>query len=301
MRYNNILFISLLTISLLISCKNNGSKKEVFTPQFSTFKSESPDKPDTSLKREISYGLLTPIEASALFYRLNVRNEQSILNPISNSDQYLTSSKTALNLGIYGVDLAYLKMFNLGQETFNYMLTLRSMSNKLNIPESYLTDPIKKIENDLGDSDSLMILMDTAYKKIEDHLRQNGRESTAGFMIMGGWVEAMYIATQLVYDENDPDPEVVERIAEQKYILVSILTYMKNYYDDPMIVYYTKKLLYLKKYFDTFEIYFKKGDLEIDNVKHVLRSSGSEMTITVKTLNEIRDYILTLRTEMTAF
>jgi hypothetical protein len=300
MKSTSVLLTGLLVIVLAGSCKHKESKQEIFKPVFSTLRSDSVNKPAIESKREIFYGLLTPIEISNLFSRLNVPYEQARLNPISNSDQYLSSSKASINLGIYGVDLGYLKMFDQGQEIFNYMLTIRSICNKLGIPENYLSDPIKKIEKDLGNSDSLITIMNTAYKQIEDHLRQNGRESTAGLMIMGGWVEGMYIATQLVYNEAKPDPEVVERIAEQKYTLVSLLSFMKNYYNDPVVVYYTKKLLHLQKYFNTFEIYFMKGDLEIDNVKQVFRSSGSEMTVTVETLNQIRDYILKLRTEMTA-
>jgi len=102
----------------------------------------------------------------------------------------------------------------------------------------------------------------------------------------------------MVYDPAKPDPEVVQRIAEQKYTLTSLLSYMKNYYDDPVVLFYTKKLKFLKNYFDTFDIYFKKGDLEIDNTKKIFRSSGSEMTVTVETLNKIRDYVKELRTEM---
>jgi hypothetical protein len=117
-------------------------------------------------------------------------------------------------------------------------------------------------------------------------------------MVMGGWVEAMYIATQLVYNPLNPDAEVVQKIAEQKYTLTSLLSFMKNYYDDPVVVYYTKKLKFLKNYFDSFEIYFEKGDLEIDTTKQVLRSSGAKMTISVETLNTIRDYVAKLRTEM---
>jgi hypothetical protein len=140
--------------------------------------------------------------------------------------------------------------------------------------------------------------MQEAYTDIENHLRENGRESTAGLMIMGGWVEAMYIATQLVYDSDNPDVEVIQKIAEQKYTLTSLLSFMKNYYDDPIVVYYTKKLKYLQNYFDTFDIYFMKGDLEIDTVRQVLLSSGTKMTVTIETLDEIRDYIASLRTEM---
>jgi hypothetical protein len=178
------------------------------------------------------------------------------------------------------------------------MVTIRDLCNKLSIPDNLLLDPIKSVQNDMANTDTITALMNKAYTDIETHLRQSGRESTAGLMVMGGWVEAMYIATQLVYNPANPDPEVVQKIAEQKYTLTSLLSFMKNYYDDPVVVYYTKKLKYLKKYFDSFDIWFKKGDLEIDTVKQVLRSSGTKMTITVETLNDIRDYVAKLRTEM---
>jgi tRNA-dihydrouridine synthase len=172
------------------------------------------------------------------------------------------------------------------------------MSNKLGIPDYLLADPIKRIQNDMSEPDTIVALMNKAFRKMEDHLRTDGRASTAGLMVMGGWIEAMFIATQLVYDQSNPDPEVVQKIAEQKYTLTSLLSFMKNYYDDPVVVYYTKKLKFLKNYFDTFEIYFKKGDLEIDTARQVFRSTGTEMTITVETLNNIRNYISKLRTEI---
>ena len=73
---------------------------------------------------------------------------------------------------------------------------------------------------------------------------------------------------------------------------------MRNYYDDPVVVYYTKKLIFLKKYFDTFDIYFKIGDLKIDTSRKVLEASGCDMTISTETLNNIRNYVAKLREEM---
>jgi len=108
----------------------------------------------------------------------------------------------------------------------------------------------------------------------------------------------MFIATQLAYNPEKPDPEVVQKIAQQKYTLATLLSFLKNYYDDPVVVYYSKKLKYLKNYFDSFDIIFKKGDLEIDTTRQVFRSTGSQMTVTVETLNKIRDYVSKLRTEM---
>jgi len=291
-----ILFIVILPG--VFSCKQRIKEKEPFVPVFSTYASDSTKKDEVPVKNEIFYGILTPVQISTIFNRLGIPHSNEILNPIQNRDLYLSSSKASINTGIYGVDFGYLKVFGIGQQLIDYMVTIREMCNKLGLPDSYLTEPIKKIEGDLAEPDTIMFLMSDAYTRMENHLREGGRESTAGLMVMGGWVEAMYIATQLVYNPEKPDPEVVQKIAEQKYTLTSLLSFLKNYYDDPVVVYYSKKLKYLKNYFDSFDIYFRKGDLEIDINKQVFRSTGSEMNVTIETLNKIRDYIKKLRTEM---
>jgi len=292
-------FLSLAIILVIVfSCKPKPVEKEIFTPSFSTYKSDTAAKAIPAAKKETYYGLLTPMEICVIFERLAVPYSTTILNPHSNTDLYLSNSKAAINTGVYGVDFGYLKMFGFGQEVIDYMVTIREMSNKLGIPDNLLIDPIRKVQKDMADPDTITSLMKKAYYDIENHLRQSGRESTAGLMVMGGWVEAMFIATQLVYNPMNPDAEVVQRIAEQKYTLTSLLSFMKNYYDDPVVVYYTKKLKFLKNYFDTFDIYFEKGDLEIDTTRQVLLSTGAKMTVTVETLNTIRDYVAKLRTEM---
>ncbi|MCU0457249.1 MAG: hypothetical protein MUE74_13200 [Bacteroidales bacterium] len=291
-----LLFIILLSIN---ACKSKAPEKAPATEGFSTYRSVPPGGSAPAAKMETHYGLLTPVEISVIFERLGIPYNSAALNPVSNKDLYLSNSKAAINTGVYGADFGYLKIFGIGQEVINYMMTIREMSNKLGIPDNLLTEPIKQVRSDIADPDTITALMKKSYDDIENHLRESGRESTAGLMLMGGWVEAMYLATHLVYNPANPDPEVVQKIAEQKYTLTSLLSFMKNYYDDPVVVYYTKKLKYLKNYFDSFEIYFEKGDLEIDTVRQVLLSSGStKMTVTVETLNKIRDYVEKLRTEM---
>jgi hypothetical protein len=291
----------LLIIILIIfasSCKSGKKEKDSLVPTFSTYKSDSAKANHPVEKNEIFYGILTPVEICTIFNRLGVPYNNATLNPTSNRDEYLSSSKASINTGIYGVDFGYLKVFGIGQQMIDYMVTIREMSNKLGIPDSYLTEPIRKVQSDISEPDTILLLMNSAFIKMESHLREGGRESTAGLMIMGGWVEAMFIATQLVYNPTKPDPEVIQKIAQQKYTLTSLLSFLKNYYDDPVVVYYSKKLKYLKNYFDSFDIYFKKGDLEIDTAKQVFRSTGSKMTVTIETLNKIRDYVARLRTEM---
>ncbi|MCJ7448931.1 MAG: hypothetical protein MUO72_14690 [Bacteroidales bacterium] len=290
--------VIIFILIVIISCKSKSPEKDKLIPVFSTFKTDSTGKTEPASKNETYYGVLTPVEICVIFNRLGVPYSDATLNPTSNMDLYLSNSKTSLNTGIYGVDFGYLKLFGIGQEVINYMVTIREMSFKLGIPDNMLTEPIRRVQNDIAEPDTITSLMQKAYNDIENHLRQSGRESTAGLIVLGGWVEALYIATQLVYNPARPDPEVVQKIAEQKYTLTALLSFLKNYYDDPVVVYYTKKLKFLKNYFDTFEIYFEKGDLEIDKTRQVFRSSGVKMTVTVETLNKIRDYVSQLRTEM---
>lgn len=287
--------IFLLIVS--ISCRHDAGEKE-FKPSFTTFTTTSEGAPVKKEKSEIFYGTLNPVEVCAIFNRLGANYDNSIPNPIGNGDNYLSSAKAALNTGIYGVDFGYLKLFGAGQDLMNYVITIRELSHKLGIPDEYLSSAVKMMQGNITENDSLLTYMNAAFMKMENHLRESGRESTAGLLLIGGWVEAMYITTQLVYDPANPDPEVVQKIAGQKFALHSLLSFIKNYYDDPVVVYYSKKLKYLNNYFDTFNIYFRKGDLEIDTVKQVLRASGTEMDVTVGTLNEIRDYVGKLRMEM---
>ncbi|HKK41548.1 MAG TPA: hypothetical protein VJ963_04000 [Bacteroidales bacterium] len=295
-KISSLIFIVL--IAFVYSCKQDTGKRDSFKPVFSTYNADSTGTDTAGKRYEIHYGVLTPVEVCDIFNRLGISYDMAALNPVSNADLYLSSARAAINEGIYGVDFGYLKIFGVGQKMIDYMVTVRDLADKLGIPDDYISSTFKSMQDDMAEPDTIINLMNRVYTRIENHLRESGRESTAGLIVLGGWVEAMYIATQVAYNPQNPDPQVVQKIAEQKYTLNSLLSFMKNYYDDPVVVYYTKKLKYLKNYFDSFEIYFREGDLEIDTARQVFIASGSQMTITVATLDNIRRYIAGLRKEM---
>jgi len=291
--------IAICALTLIItSCNRTAKGPVVPAPVFSTRLPETAN--DTLNIREIYYGLLTPVEVCNIFERLGIRYNDTIILASDNRNLYMSSYKAAMNLGVYGVDMGYMKLFGVNRQTVGYFSTIRTLSDRLNMPDTFLSDAIRSFDADIGNADSLTTLMNDAYSKIDEHLRREGSEGTLGLMLMGGWIEAMYLATQLAYDPKNPDPQVVGKLAEQKYSLISLLSFMKNYYDDPMVVFYTKKLKYLNRWFDTFEIYYQPGDVTIDTLRQVITTTGTEMTVTVGTLNEIRDYVAKLRAEITA-
>ncbi len=117
--------LMLLLIITSFSCKHKETVQDIFNPGFSTLRSDSADPDAPVSKEETYYGVLTPVEICVIFNRLGVPYREAALNPISNADLYLSTSKAAINTGIYGVDFGYLKMFGIGQEVINYMLTIR--------------------------------------------------------------------------------------------------------------------------------------------------------------------------------
>jgi hypothetical protein len=299
MRQTRPVFVALCAVLIFsASCKRAEKATHIPTPVFSTYIPDSPE--DTSKMREIYYGLLTPVEVCNIFERLGLHYNDTAILSTEYQNLYMSSYKAAMNLGVYGVDMGYMKLFGVNRQTVSYFNTVKILSERLNMPDTFLSDAIRGLDAEINNADTLTGLMNDAYKKIDDHLRLEGSEGTLGLMLMGGWIEAMYLATQLAYDPENPDPQVVGKIAEQKYSLISLLSFMKNYYDDPMVVFYTKKLKYLNRWFDTFEIYYQPGDVRIDTTRQVITTSGTEMTVTVGTLNEIRDYIAKLRAEITA-
>ncbi len=280
------------------SCKRAEKSAKIPVPVFSTYLPDTPA--DTTKMREIYYGLLTPVEVCNIFERLGLHYNDTVILAPENQDLYMSSYKAAMNLGVYGVDMGYIRLFGINRQTISYFNTIKVLSERLNMPDTFLSDAIRGVNADINNADTVTGLMNDAFQKIDKHLRQEGSEGTLGLMLMGGWIEAMYLASQLAYDPKNPDPQVVGKLAEQKYSLISLLSYMKNYYDDPMVVFYTKKLKYLNRWFDTFEIYYHPGDVRIDTLRQVITTTGTEMTVTVETLGEIRDYIAKLRAEITA-
>ena len=134
--------LSALLIAVIISCGHEAPQKKILKPSFSTYKSDST-------------GSITT---------------------------HTSNAKASINLGIYGVDFGYIKMFGIGQKMINYIQTVLEMSNKLGIPDRFLIGPIRRMESDMESPDTIMKLVNKSYKDIEDHLRKDGRESTAGLM-----------------------------------------------------------------------------------------------------------------------
>jgi len=227
---------------------------------------------------KIFYNVPTPTEMVDL-----IRHDQSafyleLLNPVENAQKYTSSGAIAKNIGVYGVDLSYVKIFGHQQNAMSYLSTLKDMFKKIGIPQDQAMSVFGKIEESVANSDSLLKNINESYQNVNKYLKDNERESTAACIFLGGWIEAMYIAAE-IYSKDTSRIDIQDRLLIQKYSLNALIDLIgKNSKDVQLSVYY-ERLLVLKKSFDKVKIDYINSQALNDTTSRTITITGDRLQI----------------------
>ena len=118
-------------------------------------KEESESKDYKKKAKFIFYNMYSPIEMSRLFERAGINYNSSLLNPVENADDYATNVEKALNLGVYGVDLSYIRLFDQPQKSIEYLNTIQNLAGRLGIPKNVVDLATSEVDHYIEDRDSL--------------------------------------------------------------------------------------------------------------------------------------------------
>jgi hypothetical protein len=289
-----ILLISIAGIIISFpGCRNESvDNKAIYEADTS-----KPEYETVKKAKSIFYHMYLPSEMYKVFEKAGALYNPEILNPVENVNQYESSYKAALNLGIYGVDLSYNKMFGQNQKTLLYFIVIHKLSQQLGIPDNQFETALKKVERNISDRDSLAKYATDIYITTNHFLNENDRQATAALVLTGGWIEALYIAAKIA-DENVSNEEIIERIAFQKYSLRSLISLLSNYQKDGNVAKYLLMLKTLKRSFDKFEIYYEPGDLKIDTINKMIRANKIDFNLQKKDVKDIKALIIAIRNDV---
>jgi hypothetical protein len=170
----------------------------------------------SELIKQIFYNIPSPIEMANLIQKTNVQYKPELLSKHGREKEFLTQDIQALNLGVYGADLSYCRVFDQIQESIKYLSSIRYLTQALQIPQDESNKAVERLEKNLSNKDSLINVVIDMFTNADTYLKENQREGTAVLILVGSWVEGMYIATNLIPD-NAKRPELLERIAHQKH------------------------------------------------------------------------------------
>lgn len=167
----------------------------------------------------------SPLETMIKLPEAGIAVDKSILNPIENVDKYRTSAKKALNYGVYGTDLGYMAIYDQSQEIADYFSAVKSLADELGAADQFNEALVKRFQGNMGNHDSLIVLMDKALGETEDYLKSNKRIETATLVLTGSWVESQYILVRslIMAHERGDLKSLYEKLAEQNNHLKSLI------------------------------------------------------------------------------
>lgn len=170
----------------------------------------------------IQYPIPTAYEVTNLINRSGASYVIGITNPTDKAESYLTETDKAINLGIYGADLAYVTAYNMKQETMDYMKVLRKMVDDMQVSTNFNAELARKVEDNVDNKDSLIHIISQSFHDTYSFLVNNGKDDISIMVLVGTWVEGLYI-TNMVATFSSRNADMLQIVANQKSSLATLV------------------------------------------------------------------------------
>jgi hypothetical protein len=266
----NLAIILAFTV-ILASCKSGSQSGNQDQNTDSLNKAEI-----TQNVKDVVYPLPTPFEMTKMLNDIGAKFIGTALNPANKVEKYFTEKSKALNLGIYGADLAYCATYDKKQESQVYMESLKTLIDALGINIDYrkmLSDDFKaKVNN----KDTLIQLVTNTFFETYQYLEGKSNPDYAVMMVSGMWIESMYIATHISADTYN-NPEIVKIISNQKDSYTKLMELLAKRNANTDIKELEQKLNTLKSAYDKVDQGLRKEDYQlimktIENIRNAFVS-----------------------------
>ena len=252
--------------------------------------------PERAAKAQLIFQTLpSPFETATLFQEAGAGYDAGTTNPVENVNNYSTNTQKALNLGVYGADLSYANIFDQSQESMFYMNCSKKLSDGLGITAAFDAETMERIEENMNNRDSLMIIINDAFWITDAHLKENGQNHLSALIITGGWIEGLYLGTAAL-NKDAPDDKLMQRIADQKYSLNNLVELLGSY-DNAEVDDVAQKIRTLQMVYDKIEESDEEATISNDGGVATI-GGGSTLTYEAQTILEITDVIQKIRNEI---
>jgi hypothetical protein len=291
----SVLVVFLLVLSALTGCKGGG-KSPSEESSVEVTQDNTAILQDIKQAEKIFQALPSPLESAMLIKSAGARFEESLLNPVGNTNSYVTNKSMALNLGIYTCDLSFASLYEQTQLIVNYMNSAKKMADGLGILKAIEQSQIDKLEENINNSDVIMEIVSETFMNSNSYLEENGQPAVAAMVLVGGWIEGLYISTQLV-DMNDFNGnKLVGRIIDQKLSIDILYNLLNGSAGNPAVDEIMIQVTKLRSVFDKIKLTTSPIKAEYDKASNttVLRSEV-KTDMTPETFKELAETVKEIR------
>lgn len=280
----------------LSSCENSSGPATATQPPVQQ-KLDSAEQARRQELQKIFFSIPSPVEMASLVKEKGYRFDPNMLNKTENVGKYTGEVKQAVNLGVYGADLSYAAIFDEKQVTMNYFAGAQKLASQLGIENVLTGELIERLEKNQDSRDSLLNIVSDAYADLNGYLKENDRAEISALVVAGGWLEALYLSTIYVKDNN---PDLRKRIAEQKYALNNLVDYFNKFGDKESLREMKKDLESLKEIYNNSEESKGKTNQSKDAKGTVVIGTSTSISISDETLKAIETKATELRNKYTS-
>ncbi len=292
------LFLLAVFTVFMFSCKSGGNQEateEAIDVDVSQLDEEM--FKNINEAKEVFYSLPSPLETAMLVKSAGAGYNEDLLNPVDNATKYSTNKSMALNLGIYTCDLSFASLYDQTQASIDYMNAAKKMADGLGILDAISQESIDRLEENINNRDVIMDIISETFMNSSSYLEENDRSAIAAIVLVGGWVEGLYLATQMVPDTTDLNTnKLVERIVDQKLSLNIIQRLLDNNKDNADVQAIIKDVEALKSIYDKIPMTAsEKVTTTTDDQNVTTIESSSSYKITPEVFKELQEKVKVIR------
>ena len=243
------------------------------------------------------FSVPSPIQTAQLIKSSGSEYNSNLINSVENINQYNSTYKQALNLGVYGADFAYASYYGQDETSIKYMRNLKKLLDELDLSSVVDEDFVDRIGDNLENQDSLMNISSDMFRNADNYLKSSDQSDVAGLILTGGFVESLYFSANLA--KMDASGELSQRVGEQKQTVSSIVELLaKN--EDEQARKLGAEFAELEQIFSNVQIDYQYVRPETDPTKKLtVIKSTTQITISEEVLEEILVKITSIRTLIT--
>jgi hypothetical protein len=293
---SGLLLVVLMITLLFNGCKSCSTTEPVNDLNVDVSKDNTELIDDINKAKQIFQAIPSPLESAMLIKSTGARFNQSLLNSLENADSYATSRSMALNLGVYTCDLSFTSLYEQTQLIIDYMNAAKKMAEGLGILRAIDQPTIDRLEQNINNTEVIMEIVSETFMNSSSDLVDNGQPAVAAMVLVGGWFEGLYIATQLVDMKDFNGNKLVGRIIDQKLSIDILLNLLDENKGNPAIDELIVQVQKLKAVFDKINLTtspIRPEYVETTNTTYLKSEVRSDLTPEVftelaKTVAEIR-------------
>lgn len=291
-----IFYVALIVFAIAAGCRSGGSEQKKETAADTP---ENLEKVQQDIKQaeKIFNALPSPLESAMLIKAADAPFERKFLNPVENAKQYTSTRSLALNLGIYTCDLSFASLYDQTQLIIDYMNAAKKMADGLGILDAISKETVEKLEENINNRDVIMEIISETFLTSNSTLEDNDQSDIASIVLTGGWLEGLYISTQLVDAGNFAGNKLVTTIVDQKNSIGILINLLEGNKGNPAVDELLVQINSLKAVYDKINVQSTPVKAELDKATNVtVLKSNVTSDISVNLFTELKNTVASIRT-----